>query len=250
MAKHASFMKDIQNQYDNRRINIKKVGIKGVTYPITVLDKAHQEQKTIARVSMYVNLPHHFKGTHMSRFVEILEGFHVRFNLRAFQHILEEMKRRLDAEAAHVEMAFPYFFAPTNRHDARFSRYDCRLYGSLDDKLDLRIEVDVPVPAFPEGGERSKLDCLKQCLWGEATVSVRMRTFMWIEDLIDLIETGLRQTEEGSNSIVDRCRAIGAILARADAFVWYKIVLRNLVQDQTLFATVEWPEVGKHSIRL
>ena len=85
-------MKDIQSLSDSRRINIKKVGVKTVSYPITVLDKAQNCQHTIATANMYVNLPHEFKGTHMSRFVEILNEFHGEINIQSFHRILEKMK--------------------------------------------------------------------------------------------------------------------------------------------------------------
>lgn len=102
-------MKDIQSQPDYRRISIKKVGVKDISYPVTVLDRANKVQKTVARVNMYVNLPHQFKGTHMSRFVEILNDFHGEIKLKSFHRILEEMKDKLQAEAAHIEIEFPYF---------------------------------------------------------------------------------------------------------------------------------------------
>jgi len=88
-------MKDIQSLRDHRRINIRKVGVKTISYPITVLDREKRIQQTVATVNMYVNLPHRFKGTHMSRFVEILNQFHGRCNLRDFHRILQEMKERL-----------------------------------------------------------------------------------------------------------------------------------------------------------
>ena len=102
-------MKDIQSSADSRRIDIRKVGVKTITYPITLLDKANRTQSTVAKVNMYVNLPHQFKGTHMSRFVEILNQFHGDFKLKTYRLILEEMKLRLDAETAHLEMDFPIF---------------------------------------------------------------------------------------------------------------------------------------------
>ena len=145
-------MKDIQNQCDSRRINIRKVGIRGLSYPVIVLDKAHRGQKTVATVAMSVNLPHQFKGTHMSRFVEILNGFHERFTLSAYQRILEEMKERLDAGAAHLEMAFPYFFVPDQSETKQLVRYECRLFGTLADRLELVAEVRVPVAVAPGGG--------------------------------------------------------------------------------------------------
>ena len=81
-------MKDIQSQEDHRRINIKKVGVKTISYPITVLDKAHSRQDTVASVNMYVNLPHHFKRTHMSRFVEILNRYHGAIDIAKYHNIL------------------------------------------------------------------------------------------------------------------------------------------------------------------
>nr|MBF0223084.1 GTP cyclohydrolase I FolE2 [Desulfobulbaceae bacterium] len=102
-------MKDIQNQPDFRRINIRKVGVKNISYPITVRDKAKTTQKTVATFNMYVSLPHQFKGTHMSRFVEILNRFHGEINLTNFHRILSKMKERLQAEEAHIEIEFPYF---------------------------------------------------------------------------------------------------------------------------------------------
>ncbi len=139
-------MKDIQSLPDLRRISIRKVGVKNITYPIIVLDKERKTQQTVARVNMYVNLPHRFKGTHMSRFVEILNRFHGKFNLRAFHRILEEMKVRLEAEAAHLEIAFPYFLhGRAQGATPGLERYECRLHGSLADRLDLVVEVDVPV---------------------------------------------------------------------------------------------------------
>lgn len=139
-------MKDIQNQVDDRKINIKKVGVKTITYPITVLDRSQQEQKTIATVNMYVNLPHLFKGTHMSRFIEILNLFHGRIGLKDFHSILEEMKQRLDAEEAHVEITFPFFLQNgSGTHTLQVKQYDCAMHCSLEAEEDVRLDVVVPI---------------------------------------------------------------------------------------------------------
>jgi GTP cyclohydrolase I len=124
-------MKDIQNQPDDRRINIKKVGIKGISYPISVLDKENKLQRTVGTVNMYVNLPHLFKGTHMSRFIEILNRFHGHINLRSFRLILEEMKTKLKAEAAHIEIEFPYFLKKKTPFQIR-SESPYTLAGCMD----------------------------------------------------------------------------------------------------------------------
>ena len=89
-------MIDVQNRRDYRNVEIEKVGVKNIRYPITVLDKAKGVQHTVANVNMYVNLPHHFKGTHMSRFIEILNTYKGEIAIKNFSHILQEMKK--DAE--------------------------------------------------------------------------------------------------------------------------------------------------------
>ena len=102
-------MKDVQNQLDDRKIAIDKVGVKNIRYPITVLDRKNGTQRTVASINMYVNLPHQYKGTHMSRFIEVLSEHRENINLRAIADILEAMKQRLNAESAHIEVEFPYF---------------------------------------------------------------------------------------------------------------------------------------------
>jgi len=102
-------MNDIQNQADDRKIEINKVGVKNIRYPITVLDKAKGFQHTVASVNMFVDLPHHFKGTHMSRFVEILNKYRGSIAIKNFSKILNEMKVKLRAKKAHLEIEFPYF---------------------------------------------------------------------------------------------------------------------------------------------
>lgn len=235
-------MKDVQSLHDSRRINIRKVGVKNLTYPIIVLDKECKTQQTVARVNMYVNLPHRFKGTHMSRFVEILNRFHGEFNLKTFHLILEAMKARLEAEAAHLEIEFPYFLkAKRSTHPPGLERYDCRLHGSLSEQLDLVVEVDVPVglpglspTPIPVAGCSG--------LWGMVTVAVRMNRFLWIEDLIGLIEEGATPQPAYPDAVESMCRRISSVLRANGAFHWYKVVVKNIASGYSAFASTEWPE--------
>jgi GTP cyclohydrolase I len=234
-------MKDIQNLHDTRRIDIRKVGVKHVAYPIMVLDKASSTQQTVARVNMYVNLPHRFKGAHMSRFVEILNRFHGAFNLTTFHLILEEMKLRLVAEAAHLEIDFPYFFrgGQVGRPDGMV-RYDCRLHGSLASELDLVVEVDVPV-SLPGRDDAAAMPALSG-LWGVITVAVRMKSFLWIEDLIALIEQGGGAPPGQSQTVESLCRRVSSVLLERQAFDWYKVVVKNFASGYSAFASAEWPD--------
>lgn len=236
-------MKDIQSSADFRRIDIRKVGVKTLTYPIMVLDKANRTQSTVARINMYVNLPHQFKGTHMSRFVEILNQFHGALNLKTFRLMLEAMKERLDAEAAHLQMDFPYF---VNSGDVaaplRLQRYDCRLHGSLAESFALHVEVDVPVALGAQHLQHSG----SLAGWGMATVAVRMTSFLWIEDLIALVQEGMRQAESQAPSVEHLCLRIGERLEASQAFQWYKVVVKNSASGYSAFAVSQWPHQSTH----
>ena len=188
-------MKDIQSQQDDRKIDIRKVGVKTISYPIVVLDKAQSKQSTVASVNMYVNLPHLFKGTHMSRFVEILSECHGRIDYQNFQFILEEMKEKLHAEASHLEMYFPYFLQNKNNNTISIPvRYRCGLHGSLQKDSDIKLSLEIPVY------NNSKKSHNKS-LWGMIQLKVGFNKFYWIEDVIELIQNviAIEQTEATDN---------------------------------------------------
>lgn len=238
-------MKDIQSSADFRRIDIRKVGVKTLTYPIMVLDKANRTQSTVARINMYVNLPHQFKGTHMSRFVEILNQFHGALNLKTFRLMLEAMKQRLDAEAAHLQMDFPYFLTTNNNADStvRVQRYDCRLHGSLAERFELLVEVDVPVAL---GSQQPPPAGSLAGHWGIATVAVRMTSFLWIEDLIALVQQGMMQSALHPPSVEHLCLRIGEALQGSQALQWYKVVVKNSASGYSAFAVAQWPHQSTH----
>lgn len=184
-------MEDIQNHADDRNIDIDQVGVKGIRYPITVLDKNLGKQQTVARINMYVNLPRYYKGTHMSRFVEILNDHSNRISLQNFSEILEEMKTRLNAKSAHMEIAFPYFInkaAPVTGSQG-LMEYNCTFKGSLNDHsgTDLVTIIHVPISTLcPCSKEISDFGAHNQR--GEVKLQVRFKKFVWIEDLITLVE--------------------------------------------------------------
>jgi len=182
-------MEDIQNHRDHRNIDIDQVGVKGIRYPITVLDKDMGEQQTVAEINMYVNLPRYYKGTHMSRFVEILNEHSRRISIQNFSEILEEMKDRLNAESAHMEMNFPYFInksAPVTGVSG-LMEYKCAFKGSLNSGSDLIIMIHVPISTLcPCSKEISDFGAHNQR--GEVRLQVRFKKFVWIEDLIKMVE--------------------------------------------------------------
>jgi GTP cyclohydrolase IB len=182
-------MKDIQNHKDTRNIDIDQVGVKGIRYPITVLDKDMGEQQTVARINMYVSLPRYYKGTHMSRFVEILNEHSRRISLQNFSEILEEVMSRLNAESAHMEITFPYFInksAPVSGAQG-LMEYECTFKGSRNHGSDLITMIRVPISTLcPCSKEISDYGAHNQR--GEVCLQVRFKRFVWLEDLIRLVE--------------------------------------------------------------
>jgi GTP cyclohydrolase I len=182
-------MIDVQNQRDHRNIDIQKVGIKNIRYPITVLDKANGTQNTVASINMYVNLPRQFKGTHMSRFVEVLNAHRHQINLKHFGVILEELRKALRAESAHMQISFPYFLekrAPVSGAPG-LMEYACEFSGSVGASRVFLVGVSVPVTTLcPCSKEISSRGSHNQR--GLVSVRVSYRRFFWIEDLIQTVE--------------------------------------------------------------
>jgi len=181
---------DVQGRADHRQIAIDQVGIKGIRYPVRVRDRSQGEQHTIAVFDMYVDLPHDFKGTHMSRLVEILNRNEHEITLESFRHMLLDMAKRLEARSGHIAMTFPYFVrksAPVTRVESLMD-YRVTLIGEIyDDKPRIQVEVEVPVTSLcPCSKGISDYGAHNQ----RSHVTVRARTvgFVWIEELIDVVE--------------------------------------------------------------
>lgn len=239
-------MKDIQNQVDHRRINIQKVGVKTISYPIILQDKAQINQHTIASINMYVNLPHHFKGTHMSRFVEILNDFHGRIDLKNFQIILEKMKEKLDAEAAHLEIEFPFFIQRKQVNGELDTRcYSCLMHGSLEKYADLRLEISIPLHCkYPSGAQ--PYDKIADIDQGNVKIAVNFNHFIWIEDLIVLVEQSIEDNDTINNvscniaSLETINSQISDRIAKEPAIKWHAITTEKRTNSYTTFATTEF----------
>jgi GTP cyclohydrolase I len=184
-------MKDVQKEKDYRNIPIDKVGIKNLRYPVTVQDKENKYQQTVAVINMYVDLPHHTKGTHMSRFVEMLHIFRQELSYGAFSEILSDMKTQLNARSSHIELSFPYFIkkqAPVTKASGLMD-YSCKITGQSDKngKIDIVSEVEVPISSLcPCSKEISEFGAHNQR--GIIKLAVRFKKFIWIEDLIKICE--------------------------------------------------------------
>lgn len=184
-------MRDIQNEKDKRKIEIDKVGIKNLKYPIKVFDKKEAEQHTVANINMYVSLPHHFRGTHMSRFIEILNKHRHEIAMKNMSPILEDIRRKFDAESAHIEIEFPYFIekeAPVS-HAKSLLEYNCKFICSLSKKDGFRFTLGIAIPVAtlcPCSKELTRKGAHNQR--GKIKVFIKSHGFFWIEDLVSLVE--------------------------------------------------------------
>jgi GTP cyclohydrolase I len=181
---------DVQSSADTRQIPINKVGIKGIRHPIRVKDRSAGEQHTVATFNMYVNLPHDFKGTHMSRFVEILNNYEREITVESFPDMLKQMTRLLDADSGHIEMSFPYFVmktAPISKVRSLLD-YEVSIIGAVHgDDATTTLKVVVPVTSLcPCSKKISKYGAHNQR--SHVTISATSKEFVWIEELIDIVE--------------------------------------------------------------
>lgn len=257
-------MPDMQQSRDTRKIAIDKVGVKDIRYPIVVQDKRHHQQHTVARVNMFVDLPHHFKGTHMSRFIEVLNLYHGEIRVDNLETILAEMKQRLEAGRAHLELEFPYFIekhAPAS--GARgLMEYQCRMIASLGERFDFILQASVPVTSLcPCSKEISERGAHNQR--SLVDVQIRYREHIWLEDLIDWVEgcasapvySLLKREDEKAVTeqaydnpmfVEDMVRAITEKLTAVPAITWFRIQCENFesIHNHSAYAQLEHGEPG------
>ncbi|MBK1642035.1 GTP cyclohydrolase I FolE2 [Chromatium okenii] len=183
-------MADVQGSADTRHIAIDKVGIKDIRHPVRVRERTGNEQHTVATFNMYVYLPHDFKGTHMSRFVQILNNHEREISVDSFKGMLLEMSERLESEAGHIEMRFPFFItkkAPVSGVESLLD-YDVTFIGEIrHGQPTLEMKVQIPVTSLcPCSKEISRYGAHNQR--SHVTVQVRTQAFLWLEELIELVE--------------------------------------------------------------
>jgi GTP cyclohydrolase I len=267
-------MKDIQSQYDGRGIEIDKVGVSDLRYPIAVLDRKSQHQKTVARLAISVMLPHEFKGTHMSRFIEVLNSYRDELTVRTIPLLLRELQRRLNAEAAHIDVKFPYFMeksAPVTGAQALMD-YDCCFSAEINGgALDFVVAVQVPVTTLcPCSKAISEYGAHNQR--GYVAIKIRSKKdgdglpqFVWLEELIELAESSascqvyplLKRADERHVTmrayenpafVEDVVREVAAKLKEDHRIEWFEVHVRNeeSIHNHSAFATVEWSRPITH----
>jgi GTP cyclohydrolase IB len=250
---------DVQNLPDGRNIPIDKVGVKGLRYPICVKDRSKGLQHTVGIFDLFVNLPHDFKGTHMSRFIEVLNEYRGEISIVKFEEILEKIKTKLNAKSAHMNVEFPYFVekcAPVTATPGLMS-YTCFMRGSLSDRFDLIVGVEVPVTTVcPCSKEISEYGAHNQR--GVVRVQLRFKKLFWIEEIIEVVESSVSSelysllkradekyvTERAFDNpmfVEDVVRSALSRLKEKKNFPWYKIEAENFesIHNHSAYAMIE-----------
>ncbi|GHU23934.1 GTP cyclohydrolase FolE2 [Spirochaetia bacterium] len=254
-------MIDVQNQTDEREVPLTKVGVKGLEYPIRVLDKLNKVQWTTAQICLSADLPRHFKGTHMSRFVEIFHQYRNDISMPHFLEMLQEIRNRLDAEAAFGTVHFPYFLektAPVSGFPGMMS-YQCRYQGMVNSSgRHFKVAVSVPVTTVcPCSKVISDRGAHNQR--GIVTVEVELGPFFWIEDLIAVVESCasspvyslLKREDEkyiteyaydNPKFVEDLVRDVYIKVKELKKFPWFSVEAENLesIHNHSAFAYTEY----------
>jgi GTP cyclohydrolase IB len=251
---------DKQSERDTRELRIDKVGVRGLRFPIQVRDKARSIQNTVATIGMFVDLPKEFKGTHMSRFVEVLNAHGSIIHVENMNEILRELQKKLHAATSHLEIEFPYFMtkkSPVSRLESLMdytARFDAGACGAeIDFVLTVMANVTTLCPcskAIAKYGAHNQR--------GEVTVALRSTKVVWIEDVVAMIEKSAsselyallkRQDEKAVTErayenpvfVEDLVRNV-ALRLNADARVsWYKVEAENFesIHNHNAYACIE-----------
>ena len=251
---------DKQSEPDHRELRIKKVGVRGLRFPIQVRDKARAVQNTVATIGMFVDLPKEFKGTHMSRFIEVLNAHGSVIHVENISEILHALRKKLNAATSHLEIEFPYFMvkkSPVSRQESLMdyiARFDAT---AMDGKIDFVLMVKANVTTLcPCSKAIAKYGAHNQR--GEVTVALRFKKIVWIEDVIKIIEASAsselyallkRQDEKAVTErayenpvfVEDLVRNV-ALRLNADARVnWYKVEAENFesIHNHNAYACIE-----------
>jgi len=265
----AVLLHDKQSERDYRDLRIDKVGVRGLRFPIQVRDKARAVQNTVATIGMFVDLPKEFKGTHMSRFIEVLNAHGNIIHVENITDILHALQAKLSAGTSHLEIEFPYFMVKTAPVTGRESvmdyvaRFDATARGKeIDFVLLVKAMVTTLCPcskAIAAYGAHNQR--------GEVTVQVRFRKPIWIEDLIAIIESSAsselyallkRQDEKAVTErayenpvfVEDLVRNVAVKLNAHSDVTWYKIEAENheSIHNHNAYACIEHPRSGRRRV--
>lgn len=255
-------MKDIQNTPSLVALPIDRVGVKGLTLPIVVSDKRNGSQHSVAQVDLTADLPAHWRGSHMSRFVEALEDWQEELSYQSLKKLLKDVKDRLEAERAHITFRFIYFLnkpSPATGAGALMG-YACRLSGEMDagDKPLFTLEITVPVMTVCPCSKAISLEGAHSQR-ADLQISVRMCRFVWLEEFIEIAEAAgsspvyplLKREDEkyvtetafaNPAFVEDVVRNVGLALLNHPAVSWFRVEVESheSIHAHNAYACIEY----------
>lgn len=259
-ARASAKLHDKQSERDDRELRIDKVGVRGLRFPVQIRDKAHSLQNTVATIGLFVDLPKEFKGTHMSRFIEVLNAHGNVVHVENITDILHAMQQRLKSATSHLEMEFPFFLekkAPVSGMSSVMdytARFDATACGrEIDFVLTVQAAVTTLCPcskAIARYGAHNQR--------GTVTVKIRSRRAIWIEDLIAIMESSgsselyalLKREDEKAVTerayenpvfVEDLVRNVALKLNAHPEVTWYKVEAENYesIHNHNAYACIE-----------
>lgn len=256
-------MQDVQGQRDDREIALDRVGVAGLRHPIVVLDRAAEKQRTVGVFRMSVSLPREQKGTHMSRFVEVLNDHHGEVTMRTVPAILQDLRERLDAESARLEVEFPYFLerrAPVSEAAALMD-YSCAFIGESGPAgEDFVVRAEVPVTSLcPCSKAISERGAHNQRGYIRVSVRTEPGAFVWLEELVEIAERSasapvyplLKRPDEAHVTVQaydnpvfveDMVRNVARRLQDDPRILWFEVeaVNHESIHNHAAFAQLSW----------
>jgi len=251
-------MIDVQSQKDLRGIAIQKVGIKDLNWPIVVMDKENKTQTTIAKITAAAELKGDMRGTHMSRFIEAIDELNV-VGPKEIEKLLDRIKEKLDSQKAYVRFDFPYFINKRTPVTGTLAplKVDCYFEAEKGEKFDLKVGVIVPVHTLcPCSKEISEYGAHNQRAY--VTIEVKMRRFMWIEELVEIAESSascplysiLKRPDEkwvterayqNPKFVEDLLREVVVKISSDKRIKWYKVFVESIesIHNHNAFAYIE-----------
>lgn len=261
-AGSARTMPDVQGSPDTRNIAIDRVGVKDIRYPITLhCPVTGGQQHTIANVNMYVGLPHYQKGTHMSRFLEVLNKHHESVRSDQVMDICHDMKQRLEAEEAHLELSFPYFIDKKAPVTGQPGKLDIQVTFEASSNSEDVFIMGIKVPATslcPCSKEISAYGAHNQRCEMEVRIRCAPGQFLWIEELFEIVEANAsaqvyavlkrpdekfvtEQAYDNPKFVEDIVRDLAVALDADDRITWYRVNSENFesIHNHSAYACIE-----------
>ncbi|MDR3210367.1 MAG: GTP cyclohydrolase FolE2 [Planctomycetota bacterium] len=247
-------MEDVQAKFDDRDLPIDLVGVKGLRYPVTVRDKARQRQSTIAELSLSVGLPKHYRGTHMSRFVEVIHEHRAQVDMETLPSIVATLRERLEAKRARLEMSFPYFIerlAPVSRLPSLMS-YQCRYVAEETDAgNDFVVAAQIPITTLcPCSKAISDYGAHNQRGYVEIAIRATRQpgglpSMVWIEELVEI---GERSGSAPIYPLLKREDERELTMRAYDHPAFVEDVVRHAVGELRQDQRIDWLEVRAETV--